>query len=275
MSRVSMKNNRRSYLLVRSLLLLIISASPAISANKYGFVSDIRRCSLWDTFFPLSSQVPNDKATRNADPRFNIFYITGTRVKHMDDYTDLYYPGGVRVWPQSPYLTPGQNTAICQNAGECVTPGRGSVGKGISAYNNLKSEFPNDTIKVGTGSAYDDGDITWGFLATRKLKLLRSEYFTPYTGTDSVHVGYVEPLYFEYRETGNGDEMQLVAMGGTARNGDFSRVKLPQKIKLTALSAIQIWLVREGDGAYQDLLPAAGVVYFTSSQMALIPENCR
>lgn len=267
-------NYRNAWAILFCIVMLGMSLDVGAS-SKYGLAFSIKPCPLWQIFFPLSFQVPDDKETRNASPQFNIIYIAGDTVKHMDDYYDLYLPGNVRVWPQSPFLLNGKDTAICLSSGQCVTSGYGSVGKGISAYNNILAEFPDDKVKVLSSSAYGDGDITWFFLPLRKLKLLRIEYFTPYTGRESVHFGYVEPLFFEYRATGNGDEMQLKGKGGTARGGDYSRVKLPDKIKLTALSAIQIWLEREGDAAYQDLLPAAHTVNFTQQQLALVPANCQ
>lgn len=96
----------KKYLAALSILLLGFML-PAYSDSKYGFSSSIKRCPLWDTFFPLSFQVPDDKATRNANPQFNIIYITGGNVKHMDDFEAFYYPGAIRVWPQVPYLATG------------------------------------------------------------------------------------------------------------------------------------------------------------------------
>lgn len=270
-----MKVNYIKPLLILSYIIMLGISLDANASSKYGFAFSIKPCPLWTTFFPLSFQVPDDKGTRNASPQFNIIYISGDTVKHMDDYYDLYLPGNVRVWPERPFLINGKDTAICLSSGQCVTSGYGSVGKGISAYNNIVAEFPDDKVKVLSDSAYGNGDITWIFLPLRKLKLLRIEYFTPYTGRESIHFGYVEPLFFEYRSTGNGDEMQLKSKGGTARGGDYSRVKLPEKIKFTSLSAIQIWLEREGGAAYQDLLPAAATVNFTQQQLALVPENCQ
>lgn len=258
----------------------------AHGGENYGFSSSIFPCSLWSTFFPISFQVPSDDLTRNfVRPVYNIIYITDDKIKGMDDFYDLYNVKGKYVWPTTPTLTNGRKTPVCRKVGDCVIKGYGGVGSGVSAYYDIVSEFPSETVKVHSDSAYSDGSISWVFLPMRKLKLLRIEYFTPYTEDTYVPLPYrnseskkyTEPLFFEYRATGNGDEMMLRESGGTTYGANFNNVKLPQYIRLTHLSAIQIWLnTKDSDGdPWRRIYPSTTTVNFTDSQSALIPANCQ
>ncbi|HAT8012160.1 hypothetical protein [Citrobacter rodentium] len=269
------------------LAVLSFCSLSAKSSQNYGFSAGVKPCSLWDTFFPISFQVPSDKLTRDyVRPIFNIIYITDSNLKHMDDFYDIYKINGKgdAIWPTTPFLATGSDTAYCRNDGDCVTKGYGALGKGISAYNEIKKDFPGETVKVLSDSAYGNGDISWLFLPTRKLKLLRVEYFTPYKDDDGTILitlknkennKYTEPLFFEYRATGNGDEMELEESGGTAAGANFNDVKLPQFIRPTQLSAIQVWLdTTSGGTPWSSIYPNVRVRPFTDEQMALIPVNC-
>lgn len=276
---------KRQYIWLNSILLcaLALTSGIAHADPKYGFSDSIRPCALWDTFFPISFQVPSDVSIKNySKPVFNIMYIAAGNFQHMNDFADLYKVGNSsdRVWPTNPYVISGDDSAICQDSGACVTKGYGAVGKGISAYKNLAAEFPNDNIVVLSDSPYYNGDAAWYYLPTRYVKLLRIELFTPYTGPvqyfSADYNEHVEPLYFEYRETGNKDELQLVASGGTVSSANFSGVKLPNKIRLTALSGVQIWLgTTSAADPWDRLIPYARTVDFTNSQMAIVPANCK
>ncbi|WP_148677738.1 hypothetical protein [Klebsiella sp. RIT-PI-d] len=250
----------------------------AHGAAIYGFAQP--KCSLWSTFFPVSFQVSSDMAVIpglvDAETAgFNIFYITGGDFHNMDDYYDLYTINGGHVWNNtSPWLINGRNAVMCKGSSDCVKSGTGSIGKGISAYNSLKAEFPDENIKVASDRPYSNGDIDWYYIPTRRLKLLRVEFFTPNKGSMPGTSQYVEPIFFEYRETGNGDEMKLYEMGGTARGADFSHVKLPETIKLTTLSAMQIWMSTASGKPYENVMPYGKVVPFTDSQIAMVPKGC-
>ncbi|WP_434132412.1 hypothetical protein [Enterobacter cloacae] len=284
---ISHSKNWSKILLLAALFLAVQSVH---GAQKYGFSAGLKRCALWDTFFPISFQIPKMDTMRfHPVPVFNVIYIAGDNTQHMDNFYDLYKLGGIngpRVWPEKPYLANGKSLPKCRSDGECIESGKGSVGKGISAYDEIlgAEDFKNDTKKVLSDGPYTGGDILWQFLPTRKLKLLRVEFFTPSRGT-FISVsgpisdnGYVEPLFFEYRAIGNGDEMELKKVGGTAAGNNFNGVKLPNKIKLTSLSAIQVWLGGKGkdpNHLWEDLIPYAQVVSFDEKQMAQVPKNCQ
>lgn len=264
----------------RALLLsaLFLASVTAQGAQKYGLSDSLQYCELRDTFFPLSFQVPSaDWVSTYARPKFNVIYISAGKRKHVDDYTDLYNIKNQFVWPS--HLMSGLDTAFCQNSGNCVTKGKGSVGQGISAYKDLVAEFPDDDVKVLANAPSYEGDLTWYSLPIRYLKLLRVEFFTPYSGPVGVFTQsynqYVEPLYFEYRATGNKDEMQLTAVGGTAAGANFNGVNLPEKIRLTSYAAIQVWLSSSTGDPWKTLLPYAHTVDMSDSQKALIPDNCK
>lgn len=276
---------KRQNIWLNSILLctLALTSGIANADQKYGFSDSLRPCTLWDTFFPISFQIPSDTITQNfVKPAFNIMYIAAGNYQHMNDFADLYKIGNssVRVWPTDPYVLSGNDAAICQDSGSCVTKGYGAVDKGISAYKNLAAEFPNDNIVILSDVANRNGNITWFYLPTRYVKLLRIEFFTPYTrpvgSFSDKYNEHVEPLYFEYRATGNKDELQLFASGGTVSSANFSGVKLPNKIRLTALSGVQIWLDTISDAnPWARLIPYAHTVDFTESQMAIVPANCK
>ncbi|HHK9551815.1 hypothetical protein VB265_13170 [Enterobacter sichuanensis] len=266
---------------------LTLSSLTAQSAEKYGFSAGIRPCPLWSTFFPISFMVPGDNLTESyVKPIFNVIYISDSNLKTMDDFFDIYNINGSNIWPSNswPYVGNGRDKAVCQNDGDCVTKGYGQVGRGISAYKKIKTEFPGETVKVMSSTAYGDGDITWFELATRKLKLLRVEYFTPYTGDgnlplvlrNSDNEKYTEPLFFEYRATGNGDEMKLEETGGTAYGVNYDNLNLPVYIKLTRLSAIHVQLHKKSsnNNPWQRIYPSVGMVSFTDKLTALVPASC-
>lgn len=257
---------------------LLSSISPSSqAANKYGLGDVLNDCSLWPTFFPLGFRalLPSSVLTTLAtNAEINIIYISANDVKGMDDYIDLYSVNGSTVWPEEPWLLKGNSTPVCTGASECQDRSA-TVGKGVSAYASLKSEFPNEKIKVSqqTIKSSNSSNSTWFFLPTRKFKLLRIEFFMPNHFNDGDY--YSEPLYVEYRDTGNRNELKRVAMGGTAAGSDFNRVNLPEILNLPTTQGIEMWLVRENNKPYSGLLPAAMAYPLTGSMSSIVPDNCK
>lgn len=245
------------------------------AANKYGLGDVLNDCSLWSTFFPLGFRalLPSSFTELATNAEINIIYINAD-VNGMDDYIDLYSVNGSTVWPETPWLLKGNSKPACTGASECQNRSA-TVGNGVSAYASLKSEFPNEKIKVSqqTIKSSNSSNSTWFFLPTRKFKLLRIEFFMPNNFNDGDY--YSEPLYVEYRETGNRNELKRVAMGGTAAGADFNRVNLPEILNLSTTQGIEMWLVRENNKPYSGLLPAAMAYPLTGSMSSIVPDNCK
>lgn len=268
------------YLSVIIAMALLSSISPSgQAANKYGLGDVLNDCSLWPTFFPLGFRalIPGSFVTLVTNAEINIIYISADDVKGMDDYIDLYSVNGTTVWPEETWLLKGNATPVCTGASECQDHSA-TVGKGVSAYASLKSEFPNEKIKVAqqTIKSSNSSNSTWFFLPTRKFKLLRIEFFMPNNVKDGDY--YSEPLYVEYRETGNRNELKRVSMGGTAAGADFNRVNLPEILHMPTTQGIEMWLVRANKNPtkpYSTLLPAAMAYPLTVSMNSIVPDNCK
>ncbi|MEB4676971.1 hypothetical protein MXL54_19635 [Enterobacteriaceae bacterium G50] len=253
--------------------LMLLAFSSASSADgKYGFApGGISQCSMWTLLFPISFQIPND----DIPVKFNVIYVEGDGIKGMDEYYDFYKtPYGQSAWPVNPVTSTGDDTPVCTKVNECYNYGPGGVGYGQSDYNNIHAKY-GDATKVMTNVPNADTSLTWFYIPVRKLKLLRVELFTPYTGTVAVHQGYVEPVSFEYTATGNSDELRLTDMKSTADNSSF--IILPTTFRPTHTLDIQVWLTKTGDTAYQGLTPQAHIDQIQSNDARLqqIPENCK
>lgn len=252
---------------------LILMASPlqGRAANKYGFGDVLGACSLWQTFFPLGFRKANTSLS-NINAEVNIFYVTMDGIKGMDDYVDLYSVQGTTVWPTEPWLFKGDAPPICTTASECQS-GQGTVGKGVSAYNSLLSEYSNGTLKVAQQSISPTSttNSTWFFLPVRMLTLLRIEIFIPNKIPDGKNAS--EPFFVEYRGTSDDGNLKRTDIGGTA---DFSRVNLPETINLNNLSGIEIWLNNTNDlKPISGFVPEGAAYTLTTSMSGIVPDNCK
>lgn len=248
----------------------------AIATGKYGFsASDIgNSCGLANTLFPLSFKY-NQGDGKLVNMKFNVFYVHNG-VDGMDDYVDFYTSteGGVAYWPTAPVLAKGKDKPLCTGTQECVTPGKGGINKGVSDYTRLAQQYPADgQLKIIADIAPTDGSRYKYLIDTRKLKLLRVEVFTPYTDNTPMHVGYVEPAYFEYVSDG-GNTMKLTSSGTTAPNYTSTFTSsLPQEINLNLLSDIQIDLT--GGSNFSDKRPQVKFVDLNPTLMNKVPAACK
>ncbi|HCD7428057.1 MULTISPECIES: hypothetical protein [Citrobacter] len=278
MDGLNMNIFNRKYLAALGCLWLIFSAPQAFSANKYGFGSVLRMCPFWSTPFPVGFRMPAPGLkTYVLDMEVNLIYISADNTADIDDYVNLYNVNGVETWPGTGILK-GNATAACKTSSACQKSSSGTVGKGVSAYDSLAAEFTGEDIRVAQKSISpsSSSSFTWFYLPVRKYKLLRIEVFVPNQLDNGV--GHSEPFFVEYRAAGNKDELQLVSMGGTAAAGNFNGVNLPDTLRLTQNSGLQIWLNHSTSTPaddVSDLLPYAKVFPFQSTQLASLPESCQ
>lgn len=246
----------------------LFTTSNSLASAIYGFGSGPGSCSFWTMPFPISVQQPDDEP---VDYFYNIIWVADDRVKGMDEYRDFYNTVyGQDAWPTG--ITAGTDAPHCTQDGQCVTQGTGVVGKGISAYDSLTQEFSGSKVRVASAHPDGTGVLTWINLPVRKFKVLRIEVFNPYTGRVPVHLGFVEPIYFEYRPTGNGSELQLVKWGSTANN--TSNIVLPGKFNPVQTLDIQVWFQRTDSVAYQGITPKAHIDPLSAEQIKRIPASC-
>ncbi len=248
--------------------LLTSSGSLATSAT-YGFGGGAGACSFWNMLLPITIQQPNDEP---AEYQFNVMWVADDGVTGMDEYYDFFTtPYGQDGWPAG--VAVGTDTPFCIGDTECVTPGIGYVGGGISAYKTLLQEF-GDKLKVESGQPWGDGRLYWIYLPVRKLKMLRIEVFNPYQGGVGVHKGFVEPISFEYRPSGNGkSQLKKVDQKSTAKNQSF--ISLPDLFDPVKTSDIQVWFQRTDKAlALQGITPKAHIDPLTAEQQKRIPAGC-
>lgn len=248
---------------------MLFCTADSLAGGTYGF-GNSKGCDLWRLPFPISLQQPGNE---RQDYDVNLIWIDDDSVSGMDKYYDFYQDhNGRSSWPSSPIGAIGGSKPYCTGSTECVTSGHGSVGKGISAYDNLVNEFSKDAVNVYKFRPNGAGNLTWLYLPTHKVKLLRIEVFTPYTGYVGSLVGYEEPIYFEYRATGNGSEMKLKEWGSTADKQNY--IDLPETFDPVLVSDIQVWFTRYGryDPA---IYPKTAIHSLSDEQIARVPGSCK
>lgn len=261
-----------------SIFMLFMNIDSSRAASKYGFGDVLNTCDLWPTFFPIGFRKPSVPGLKayNIDAKFNVFYIAADDVQGMDDYIDLYnVSGSPLVWPTEPWLFKGNATPVCTGASECQNK-KSTVGKGVSAYANLKAEFASEKLKVAqvTVSPTSTTNSDWAFIPVRHLKLLRVEVFLP--NQFNIGANYSEPLYVEYRVTDNKNILKRVDMGGTSAGGNFSNINLPETINLSDYSGMEFWLINTDSAKpIEGLIPAAKAHKLTGDNLSLVPENCK
>lgn len=259
-----------------TMLLSMVSANVA-AEQKFGFGTRQGSCSLWLMPFPISLQRMYYNVT-NWKYDFNVIWIDDTGNKGLDSYVDFYSSSGKSTWIKD--ILNGSDTPICTktDGSGCVEPKYAAVGHGVSAYDQIKKEYSGDKVKVFSGSIVENGDF-YGiyYLPVRKVKLLRVEIFTPFTDGRDIDMS-VEPLFFEYRKTGAGDELHLTSSGSTTPRN--SGIVLPDTISLTkTTSEIHVWVedptVAEAPYAWNNVKPGTSFISMSAAQVAAIPEACQ
>lgn len=194
-------------------------STDVLADAVYGFGSH-QQCRGLEMPFPIGIQQPGNS---EAEHYFNVIWVDDTNTG-LDKYESLYINGnGVKSWfpnispstyvyPDDIHCTGGLDYSVDRSG--CVWPAFADYDHGVSAFKLLQDEFGAKNVKVIKGQPDSSGKLTWVYLPVRKVKLLRIEWFTSTQPTknpdDSMGNGSPEPLFFEYRATGNGDELKLV-----------------------------------------------------------------
>lgn len=242
-------------------------SSSVLAGNGYGFGSLSGGCSFWSTLFPISFNRTADGAAKSYSA--NIIWVSDDFIKGMDDYADFYSSS---AWPSA--IPKGDDQPVCA-ASACTVSPYNVVGTGLSAYNDIKKEFPNEKVKVKSFALLATSNGTWVDMPVRKYKLLRLEVFIPYTTWDMAagDSAYSEPLYFEYRATGNGSEMQLKEWGSTAELK--SNITLPDKFNPVLSSQIDVWFNFTDKKNIKAIYPTVKVRSLSDTQLARVPAACK
>ncbi|MGX5027782.1 hypothetical protein ACWKYF_12645 [Enterobacter asburiae] len=218
---------------IKVLAAFLLSACTLFGAQtqaeqKFGFAK-VKKCSLPDAPMPLKFKV-HDYLSNFDGVAYNIIYIPEDESGRGDLYNLYTNSDGFNYLSQKPETSRGftknavsyvndsagamgnyLSKPVCMTKQECQTypeDWNPTVNFGLSAYNDIKNEFPNDFIYVHSGmfpSLSDDTIDTTIFTMTRNFKLLRVEIFAvsnvgdPHVETDWMHDIGAEPIVFEYR----------------------------------------------------------------------------
>lgn len=290
---------------VTAIILMLTGALSTIASaasGKYGFSSSggTSSCSFAETPFPLSFKYTQGGSSE-VFMYFNIFYVHDD-VSGMADYVDFYTSSvaGQIYWPTTPIFAKGLDTPLCtmddlNNNGKyddkdgayserCSTYVTGSgnkdayINKGVSDYDRVKGMYPGaGELKIAADIAPTNDARYKMLIDVRKIKYLRIEVFTPYTGTVAMHKGYVEPAYFEYTKDGN-NWLKRTAYGTTASYISPEQYKemLPERINLNLLSDIQVDLDSYGGSTnFSSKVPNISFVALSSDQQSQLPDSCK
>lgn len=249
----------------------LCTSTSALAGNAYGFGSLNGGCSLWSMLYPISVQQPDDEPVSYY---VNFIWIEEDSYKGMEEYADFFTtPYGQNAWPSGVNILRDDGKANCTGDDECTGADISEVNIGISAYNNLKAEFPDKKVNVAKVRPNGAGALTWVYLPLRKVDLLRIEVFTP-MGLIGTSNTYVEPIYFEYRATGNGSELKLKEWGSTSEN-NTSYIILPDTFNPVLTSDIQVWFTRTSSKPTAGITPKAHIDALTSAQIDRVPSGCK
>ncbi|MDH1126968.1 hypothetical protein [Enterobacter sp. GD03975] len=252
-----------------------LTSLNGIAAQKFGFGTVTKpssdSCSLWGSLYPISVQQPEDEPVKYY---VNFIWVEANSYKGIDEYADFYItPYSQNAWPSSINILTDGGQAFCMGDGECTSATVSEVNKGISAYENLKAEFPDKKVSVVKAQPDGTGILKWFYLPLRKVDLLRIEVFTP-LGSLTADNEYVEPVFFEYRATGKGSELKLHEWGSTS--DDKTYISLPETFNPVLTSDIQVWFTRTNQaGPAWGITPKAHIDFVTTAQSDRVPSSCK
>jgi len=233
-------------------------------------------CTFDTMLFPISFQHSSDSDDL-MDFYYNIIWIDGTNNQGIDSYYNFFIPpyNNQNGWPAG--VGSGKDTPKCTGttpSTACANTKYAKKNHGVSAYDFLKSEFGENSLKVMSGKITATGNsLNWLYLPVRRVKLLRIEVFTPpEIRTISTTDFSPEPLYFEYRGDG---ELTLKESGTTTHyaNKNMPSVYLPQTFSPVLSQDIQIWF--GNIESYNEVEPRAHIDPLTSSMLNQIPAGCK
>lgn len=264
--------------------------------GKYGFSSsddsNVAGCTFAQTPLPISFTRDDDHTA--AVVKFNVFYVKDG-VVGMNDYIDFYttladhVPAAntteedTQFWPDTPYMLKGRDNPVCAGVEECYIdlshPGMGGYDMGRSRYDTFKNKYTKDELKIAADIAPTSGRAYRQYIDVRKIKFLRVEVFTPNKSTDSVHMGYTEPLYFEYnRKPGTNNTLALTSYGTTASKDKIKpedlAAMLPKEVNTNLIRYIYVYINSLSPSAYQGKIPKVIFYMLSPEQQARLPKIC-
>lgn len=288
---------KRSYSTILSALALLSLSGGEVNATqgKYGFATAgaLAGCTFAQTPLPISFTRDDDHT--EAEVKYNLFYVRDG-VTGMSDYKDFYTTlpdhtsakdsteEDIQFWPETPYMLKGSDTPICVGEEDCYTPGLNPPNQGYdsgrSRYDTFVNKYSKEELKIAADIAPSSGRAYRQYIDVRRIKFLRVEVFTPYTGTTPIHMGYTEPLYFEYNKVpGTYNTLALTSYGTTASNDKIKPEDLaamfPKEINTNYLRYIYVYINSLSNSAYQGKIPKVIFYQISDDQAARLPEACR
>lgn len=242
---------------------MLFPAGDTLAAGTYGFSGASKNCPLWGTLFPIRFY---HARLKGLTFEVNIIWIDDNTVENLPKYKELYHsPDGTSTWIIDPIvLIPGTN-AFCEGASDCVK--NGSVNRGVTRYQELVAEFPNEEVHVTKLTPNTDGYWTHVYLPARKVKLLRIEYFMLNDNPD-----LVEPIYFEYRAAGKGSQLALKEWGSSLPDSYLSSVNMPDIFDPSLTSDVMVKLEAQFASVQ---VPKIAMETYTQQQLDIVPDSCK
>ncbi|MCM7590410.1 hypothetical protein M8S10_16530 [Enterobacter chuandaensis] len=287
---------------IKVLAAFLLSSCTLFSAQtqadqKFGFA---KKCSLPDAPMPIKFKV-HDYLSNFDGIAFNIIYIPADESERGDLYSLYTNSDGFNYLSQKPSTRRGitsdvishvNNPAgtmgsylskpVCTTKEECQTypvDWNPSLNHGLSGYQHLQSEFPNDFIYVHSGmfpTLSDDTIDTTIFTMTRNFKLLRVEIFSvtnigdPHVDPDWMQTIGAEPIVFEYRRPTYGTFDYYVGSG-------YNRISRPMSGSMTEFPAhldknIQSmdFFIKFDKGYLGEIYSSAKFYYFSEKQKEIL-----
>lgn len=283
---------------------LVVLTNTANAEPKYSFAS---KCKKTDALFPISFTI-DDEMSNFAGMAYNVIYIPEDQAGRADiaklyknsdgyDYTtqkqeigrdvstfkDPTFRDNDASGAMTSYISPAVCTAKnpCQNAPSGWKP---TVNHGMSAYDDIRSFYPNDNIIVHSGmfpTLSNDDLRTTLFLPTRNFKLLRVEImpvtngFSPGDSIDWMQNTGSQPVVMEYTTPSNSSDkaQYYLSYGRIARpRSDSAMTEFPTRLDRSAIQSMDFRVSFSND-SLGDTYSGVKFYYFNDEQKAIL-NNC-
>ncbi|MGX5109457.1 hypothetical protein ACWKYD_11755 [Enterobacter cloacae] len=288
-----------------SLAVMLFSACAMFSSqlyaeHKFGFATT--RCALPDAPFPISFEI-DDYVHDFLGIAYNIIYIPEDESNRSDMYSLYINSDGYDYFSQqqdttgiAPVVGVRSNNAegamtsyiskpVCTTKNDCQPYPESwspTVNFGLSAYDNIKTYYPNDLIIVHSGvfpSLSDDTLRTTIFTSTRRFKLLRIELFAVTKWGDAdvndqwMHDTGAEPIVLEYRNSSvDKTNYFLDDKSRIARPlANSALTTFPTRLDRSSIQSMD-FRVKYAGGKLGEIYGGAKFYYFTDDQKALLTK---
>ncbi|MGG5838418.1 hypothetical protein [Huaxiibacter chinensis] len=281
---------------------LVVLTHTAHAEQKYGFAT---KCKKTDALFPISFII-DDELDNFAGMAYNVIYIPEDQAgradiaklyKNSDGYdyttqkqevgrvagTDLYglFHDNDSAGAMTSYISQPVCTAKnpCQNAPSGWKP---TVNHGMSAYDDIREQFPNDNVIVHSGMfpSLSNVDLrTTLFLPTRNFKLLRVEImpvtngYSPHDSIDWMQNIGSQPIVMQYTIPLNSNDRTQYYLDAFSRisrpRADSAMTEFPARLDRASIQSMDFH-VTFSKGYLGETYSGVKFYYFNDEQKAIL-----